>query len=272
MKELGEKLKKTREALGFSVRDAADATHLRADVIENMEAGEFNFNLPDIYKRGFLRIYAAFLKLDEAATVAEYENAVKAANKMDEKKRNIFSRVAGGELDETSASANRFDSYDDAPDSDSENSEDGVDTSKYLKIGGIAVGALLAVVVIVMVCSSIFNSAPETNADLVDEETAALEAATSGELVLAVSALGDTYIVVMPSAANSEPIFKGMLLAGEKKVYTSAVPLKLQVAQVENIKLSKNGRDVELKGLSGFRQLNVSLPKPAAQAKPAGAK
>ena len=43
MKNLGDKLQEARNAMGLSVRDAADATRQRADVIENMEAGKFDF-------------------------------------------------------------------------------------------------------------------------------------------------------------------------------------------------------------------------------------
>ena len=61
MKNLGEKLTEARNAMGLSVRDVADQTRLRIDDIEKMESGEFNINLPEIYRRGFLKIYAAFL-------------------------------------------------------------------------------------------------------------------------------------------------------------------------------------------------------------------
>ena len=65
-----------RTEKGVSVREAADATRLRADVIENMESGAFDYKLPEIYKRGFLRIYAAYLRLNVDEILAEYSAAL----------------------------------------------------------------------------------------------------------------------------------------------------------------------------------------------------
>ena len=42
-----------RNAMGYTLRDVADQTRLRTDIIANMESGEFNFNLPEIYRRGY---------------------------------------------------------------------------------------------------------------------------------------------------------------------------------------------------------------------------
>ena len=39
MKNLGEKLAAARNAMGFTLRDAADQTRLRTDIIANMESG-----------------------------------------------------------------------------------------------------------------------------------------------------------------------------------------------------------------------------------------
>ncbi len=80
-----------RTEKGVSVREAADATRLRADVIENMESGAFDYKLPEIYKRGFLRIYAAYLRLNVDEILAEYAAELSRGNFEDEIKTHIIS-------------------------------------------------------------------------------------------------------------------------------------------------------------------------------------
>ncbi|MDR1458298.1 MAG: helix-turn-helix domain-containing protein [Puniceicoccales bacterium] len=67
---LGELLSKARENLEISLEAAANATKIRQDFLENFEKNSFSFNLPDIYKREFLKTYAEFLKLDTQEVMA----------------------------------------------------------------------------------------------------------------------------------------------------------------------------------------------------------
>ena len=170
MKNLGDKLQEARNAMGLSVRDAADATRLRADVIENMEAGKFDFKLQEIYKRGFLRIYATFLKLDVDAILAEY-TAFSKANGDAKKARHILSRMASAQHSEQQqeipVGAPTPESlearFEEAATQDEEsklNSENEDDPMRYLKLGAIFVALVLAVVVIILIVSSAVRSDP----------------------------------------------------------------------------------------------------------------
>lgn len=69
---LGEKLSKKRAALGFDVKEAERATKIRARHIEALESGDWSKLPPDVYVRGFLKNYAAFLKLDESKVTRLY--------------------------------------------------------------------------------------------------------------------------------------------------------------------------------------------------------
>jgi len=64
MQTIGERLEEARKRLGVSLREASEATKIRMDYLQEMENGSFTFPLPDVYKRGFLKIYARHLKLD----------------------------------------------------------------------------------------------------------------------------------------------------------------------------------------------------------------
>lgn len=77
--ELGERLRRSREARGLSIEDVADVLKFRADYVEALEYGEIK-ELPATYAIGFLRSYAEFLGgsalgIDIPAVVAQVKHA-----------------------------------------------------------------------------------------------------------------------------------------------------------------------------------------------------
>jgi cytoskeleton protein RodZ len=65
MENIGEKLMEARKKAGVSLREASEATKVRSDFLAAMEDNGFDdIPLPDIYKLGFLKLYARYLKLD----------------------------------------------------------------------------------------------------------------------------------------------------------------------------------------------------------------
>lgn len=74
MATLGTWLRRTREARGSSLQEAASATRIRARYLEMLEAGEF-VALPggEAQARGFLRLYARYLGLSPDEVIARYE-------------------------------------------------------------------------------------------------------------------------------------------------------------------------------------------------------
>jgi transcriptional regulator with XRE-family HTH domain len=60
----GEQLRKAREARQLSLKEVEDEIKIREDFLREFENGNWDFPLPDVYKRGFLRVYAEFLGLD----------------------------------------------------------------------------------------------------------------------------------------------------------------------------------------------------------------
>lgn len=73
MQTLGNRLEEGRKQKGVSIREAAEATKIRAEYLERFESDDFEIDLPDIYKRGFVRIYARFLGLNPQATSNELQ-------------------------------------------------------------------------------------------------------------------------------------------------------------------------------------------------------
>lgn len=72
MQTIGERLEEARKRKGISIREAAEATKIRGDYLQRFENNQFDIKLPDIYIRGFLRIYASLLKLSPEKIVNDY--------------------------------------------------------------------------------------------------------------------------------------------------------------------------------------------------------
>ncbi|MDR2737455.1 MAG: helix-turn-helix domain-containing protein, partial [Puniceicoccales bacterium] len=61
-----------RTAQGITLEAAAGATKIRAEYLSGIEKGDCNFNLPEIYVRGFVKIYAKYLKLNVNEVIANF--------------------------------------------------------------------------------------------------------------------------------------------------------------------------------------------------------
>ena len=64
MQSIGAKIEEARKRKGISLREAAEATKIRSDFLSHIEKGEFDYDLPNIYKIGFIKNYAKYLKLN----------------------------------------------------------------------------------------------------------------------------------------------------------------------------------------------------------------
>ena len=72
IQNIGDRLAEARKRLGIALREASEATKIRTDYLQSMETGSFDFSLPEIYKVGFLKIYARYLKLDADKLASDY--------------------------------------------------------------------------------------------------------------------------------------------------------------------------------------------------------
>lgn len=72
MKEIGEKLKEAREAMGISISEAAEDLKLEVSQIENLEQGDME-NFKDVYYLKYLiRDYSKYLGLNKEDLVNEF--------------------------------------------------------------------------------------------------------------------------------------------------------------------------------------------------------
>ncbi|MCR4402145.1 MAG: helix-turn-helix domain-containing protein [Firmicutes bacterium] len=75
MRELGELLRKAREAKGLTISDVQEATKIRGRYLEAIEQGELEVLPGEVYVRGFLRNYAEAVGLRGDEIVERYKAA-----------------------------------------------------------------------------------------------------------------------------------------------------------------------------------------------------
>lgn len=72
MQTIGEKLEEARKQKGITIREAAEVTKIRGEFLAHFENNHFDLNLPEIYARGFVKLYAKYLGLDPEQIGVEY--------------------------------------------------------------------------------------------------------------------------------------------------------------------------------------------------------
>ncbi len=74
MNSLGSQLRTAREAKGVTPSEAAEATHIKVQIIEDLEQNRFHRTYAPIYAKGFIRLYAEYLGLAPSDLLAAYED------------------------------------------------------------------------------------------------------------------------------------------------------------------------------------------------------
>ena len=68
----GTKLREARESKGLSVKDVAEATRIKVQIIENLEDDDYSRIAAPIYGKGFIKLYSEHLGLDPAPLISSY--------------------------------------------------------------------------------------------------------------------------------------------------------------------------------------------------------
>lgn len=72
MDSIGETLREARHNKKASLEDAARVTKIKLDILEKLEADEFNRLAAPMYTKGFLKLYSEYLGLDSQFIVDAY--------------------------------------------------------------------------------------------------------------------------------------------------------------------------------------------------------
>ena len=76
MKEIGEKLRETRESMGISIEEAAEDLKIKPSQLESIEEGNRDAFKDIFYLKYFIRDYSKYLGLDYESMVDEFNEFV----------------------------------------------------------------------------------------------------------------------------------------------------------------------------------------------------
>jgi len=232
---IGEQLEEARTARHISLREAAEATKIRGDYLLAMEQNAISsIDLPDIYRRGFLRNYARYLKLDGEKIAAAYHGQQ-------------LGRASGGQATSASAGSGRqtLGRIEMAPDPEEPSENTGrplranepepaqstfapaeektpinLDPTLYIKIA-VVLGSVIVLGILIWILVALLrggNDTPALNPDLAAPTTqtqtigATPEPQTPEEIIIRAS---DTVQLIVKDTASGATIFSGTLEAGE---------------------------------------------------------
>ena len=93
MQTIGERLEEARKKKGISVREAAEATKIRGDYLQKFEGNQFDIGLTDIYVRGFLKSYAAFLRIPADRLLSDFGDLGHGETRPRQPSREVYGRM-----------------------------------------------------------------------------------------------------------------------------------------------------------------------------------
>lgn len=253
MQSIGERFEEARKRKGISLREAAEATKIRSDFLGNIEQNKFEFDLPEIYKRGFLKNYARYLKLDPENILTDYNAHLLSKSRGSKKGAELF-----GSMDVKSGSTEEpIDQNDEpsygristnAPTGEAEedaNFEDEGDKIFYIKAGLVAVGTIALVIVSFSLIKAIFGSGsdpvietpelrdPATITETVEESTTPSNPAVAEDSITLIAS-GNVYVLVKQHNDNQE-LFRKTLSGGETVTIAKNGPVDILFTAGENL-------------------------------------
>ena len=99
---IGQKLEEARNRKGISIREASESTKIRGDYLSAFEAGQFDTSLPEVYLRGFVRLYSRFLDLDQEAMLSDLD--IELGNSSSKAQKKSLGSLTSPETTESSSS------------------------------------------------------------------------------------------------------------------------------------------------------------------------
>lgn len=246
MQTLGERLEEARKRKGISIREAAEATKIRGDYLQKFEANSFDFDLPPLYIRGFMRTYAKFLELDPQRIVAEFDTLMVDEGRAPRREtRENYGRVEFGGSESGEAAPIR-----------SSGGGNGLDPVmlKYLIYGGGAVVLLLIILIVVNIFSggSERPAAPKPPTTATDQTAPAAPAkqATLAEQnavaqTVTITAVDVTRVKIVREADESI-VFDGTLARGESRSFRKVGVFRITVEDRTKLRMEVNGRAMEI--------------------------
>lgn len=258
MQTIGERLEEARKKKGISIREAAEATKIRGDYLSKFESNHFDIGLTEIYTRGFLRTYANFLKLPADRILNDYAALGRGDVRPRQPAREVYGRmditVASAEKPADTAAAPAESNA--APEPSPANrgpqrsratnalptGPDPALVFKYIKWGGIAVIALLA---LLLIWSLIGNNKRAAATSTTNQPAATPSASAARVPQVTLIALRPVQIRVTKAlpdnVTDGEEIFSATLAAGETRSVPRLGAIFIDASPPANLEVEYNG-------------------------------
>ena len=265
MQSIGERLEDARKRKGISLREAAEGTKIRSDFLGHFEQNKFDFDLPELYKRGFIKNYARYLKLDPEIIINDYSaqllsSSRNGSNSGGKKGSELFGQIevkpsntVNEDAQSNSSGYGRISAQSSNARSERDDGDEETDKTFYLKIGLVFIGTLTLVFVIFGLIKAILSSGddPATNTDFAQPTEisnsvapatpparTSVAAASSNELTLIAS--GTVYVLVKQQADNVI-LYRDTMAEGDTVTLTKDGPVDILFTAGENITIESDG-------------------------------
>ena len=257
MQTIGEKLEEARKRKGISLREASEATKIRSDFLSSIEQNQFGFELPEIYKRGFLKNYANYLKLDTQSILNDYTTQI--LNPSQGSRKNSSELFGSIDLMPTQASTNepilgKFSTTSQVEEASEETSHvSGIDKTLYLKLALVIIGALTFIAIVIGLITSVLSSGDEPEIETATSDVPTATSGTnessgtgmpsannvsglpsSGEENMSLIANGTVYVLVKQRNDNKE-LVRTTLSAGETLNFVKQGPIDILFTAGEHL-------------------------------------
>lgn len=254
MQNIGDRLTEARKRLGLDLRQASEATKIRTDYLTAMEDGSFDFSLPEVYKKGFLKIYARYLKLDaeklSADFVAQFSTGLNPVRR--EGPENLGRVEAPAGFGPGAASA-----FENLAADHAARAQKQAATVRFVAL--IAGASVLLILFVMLLQHMLQSSPPALDAKTADTAAAANAASTgapargastatpvaaapaSAAQQIVLSASGNIASLTVWQLPDNRVLFNGSLAKDKTQTVSSKGPVEISVSETQYLTLQVNG-------------------------------
>lgn len=265
--KFGKKLEEARIRRGVSIRQASDDLKIRADFLLSFENNHGTFDMPIVYKSGFIKLYARYLKLNPEEIVNDFNAYHQHDNRKTRPKeeREHLGRI---ELINTEPSMILNPNSDFTPSSPEEPNEDPVNKfqifqtflawtkNPYVKTGLFFGGSLAALTLVAITISNLIQSPSSENTPQQNTNTEIVSniQQVAEQLVL----LGEDNIhVIVRQENDKQRLFAGNIDKGHPVTITRKGPVKIHFSDGSKFSIQKPDGKTVTPGRNGVGWIEI---------------